>query len=193
MATQAGHCGGGLVEIGAPVLGIETRGKGGGADEIAEHHRDRAALGREFRGLSRRGRRLRPCAHVGRRRRRQCGDGGEQLSPIAHGGDTDHLEVIDRQVRKDRLVDAVVAKRGLVTLETYALQPRPDVHARPQRPFPLSTGRIGLSRVAVASPRRAKWPTDAFLRRFFLAVRRRHPYGLAGRWMSDPGTYLAAP
>ena len=140
MPAESGHRRRGFVEIGAhqiaPILGIEARGNGGGADEIAEHDRDRATLGGEFRGLSRRARRLRPSAHVGRRRRRQRGDGGEELSPITHGGDADLLQVIDRQVRKDRLVNPVVAKRGLVLPETQISQPRPNVHApAPKKDF----------------------------------------------------------
>ena len=50
MPAEAGHRRRGFVEIGvdevAPVFGVELRGEAGRADEIAEHHRDRAALGR---------------------------------------------------------------------------------------------------------------------------------------------------
>ena len=49
MAAKIGHRRRSLVEIGvdevAPVLGVELRGEARRADEIAEHHRDRAALG----------------------------------------------------------------------------------------------------------------------------------------------------
>ena len=87
MAAETGHRRRGLVEIGAdeiaPVFGVEPRGKGGRADEIAEHHRDRPALGRSLktlgrRGLGRGGRRVRR-----RRWARQGGDCGEQPAPIA--------------------------------------------------------------------------------------------------------------
>ena len=49
MAAKSGHRLRRFVEIGvdevAPVLGVELRGKARRADKIAEHHRDRAALG----------------------------------------------------------------------------------------------------------------------------------------------------
>ena len=87
MAAETRHRGGGLVEIGAdqiaPVLGVQPRRKTRRADEIAEHHRDRAALRRNLktlgrRGLGRGGRRVRR-----RRWARQGGDRGEQPAPIA--------------------------------------------------------------------------------------------------------------
>ena len=55
MTAKIGHRRRGLVEIGvdevAPVLGVELRGQACRADEIAEHHGDRAALGRDVRIL----------------------------------------------------------------------------------------------------------------------------------------------
>ena len=49
MAAKIGHRRRSFVEIGvdevAPVFGVELRGKARRADKIAEHHRDRAALG----------------------------------------------------------------------------------------------------------------------------------------------------
>ena len=58
MAAKIGHRRRSLVEIGvdevAPVLGVQLRGEARRADEIAEHHRDRATLGGDF-GDPRRG------------------------------------------------------------------------------------------------------------------------------------------
>ena len=49
MTAKIGHRTRSLVEIGidegAPILGVQPRGKMRRADEIAEHHRDRAAFG----------------------------------------------------------------------------------------------------------------------------------------------------
>ena len=49
MTAKIGHRGRSLVEIRvdevAPVFGVELRGEARRADEIAEHHSDRAALG----------------------------------------------------------------------------------------------------------------------------------------------------
>jgi hypothetical protein len=70
-----------------------------------------------------------PC-RVGRRWRRQCGDRGEQHAPVAYGGNADLLQVLDCQVRKDRLTDPVVAERGFVLPETQVLEPGRDVHGR---------------------------------------------------------------
>ena len=87
MAAETRHRRRGLVEIGAdqiaPVLRVEPRRETRRADEIAEHHRDRAALRRNLktlgrRGLGRGGRRVRR-----RRWARQGGDCGEQPAPIA--------------------------------------------------------------------------------------------------------------
>ena len=55
MAAKPGHRRRSLVEIGvdevAPVLGVELRGEARRADEIAEHDRDRTALGRCLKAL----------------------------------------------------------------------------------------------------------------------------------------------
>jgi hypothetical protein len=58
MAAERRHGGGGFIQIGvdevAPVLWVELRGEAGRANEIAEHHCDRTAFGRDFRTFGRR-------------------------------------------------------------------------------------------------------------------------------------------
>ena len=87
MAAEPRHRARGLVEIGpdqvAPVLRVELGREARRADEIAEHHRNRAALRRYLKTLARRG--LGRGGKRVRRRRwaRQGGDCGEQPAPIA--------------------------------------------------------------------------------------------------------------
>ena len=86
MAAKPRHRGRGFVEIGvdevAPVLRVEPRREARRADEIAEHHRDRAALARvETSGGAGSGG-GRQAASVGGRAG-QGGDCGEQPAPIA--------------------------------------------------------------------------------------------------------------
>ena len=54
---------------------------------------------------------------LGRRRRGQRGDRGEQHAPVAYGRYADLLQVFDCQVREDRLPDPVVEKCSLVFAE----------------------------------------------------------------------------
>ena len=133
MAAETGHRRRSLVEIGvdevAPVLGVELRGEARRADEVAEHDRDRTALGRDlgsFVGGAGEG-----CSRSARKsRRRQGGDRGEQHAPIAYGRNADLLEVLGRQVREDRLLDPVIAKRGLVLAKAETAKPPADIHGR---------------------------------------------------------------
>ena len=48
--------------------------------------------------------------------------------------DTKLLEVLDRQVRQDRLVDVVLAEHSLVLSEAKAPQPDHDIHDGAQAP-----------------------------------------------------------
>ena len=134
VAAKPSHRRCGLVEIGvdqaAPILGVEPRRERRRTDQIAEHDRDRAALGGDFRDSFRWRRRSRRRGGLPRSsRRRQCGYGSEQFAPIADGRDAYLLEVLRRQVRKYCFVDPVVAKRGLVSLKANLFQPRSEVHA----------------------------------------------------------------
>jgi hypothetical protein len=108
----------------------QSSGSSRRSDGIAEHDRDRAALRREFRGFA-------PHGRTGRRAglRRggwsdQLRDSGEQLASITDGSDTDLPKVFRRYVTEDLFVDAVLAKSGLVLVETETAKPTADVHGR---------------------------------------------------------------
>ncbi len=83
----------------AHVLGIEPRRQGGRTDEIAEHDGELAPL----RGIWRGGSRDR---FMRRERRRSVGprggrsfeflDRGHDFAPVAHNGDAEILEILDR-------------------------------------------------------------------------------------------------
>ena len=134
MAAEPAHRVRRLVEIGvdeaAPVFRVELRGEARRADEVAEHHGNRAALGGDFRGFGGVVPEKAAAHRLGRRRRRQCGDRGEQHAPVAYGRDADLLQVLDRQVREDRLPDPVVAKRSLIFAKAETAKPPADVHGR---------------------------------------------------------------
>jgi hypothetical protein len=132
VAAEACYAGGGLVEIGvdeiAPILGVELRREARRADEIAEHHGDRAALGGRLR-TSRRRRLRRRCGRVHRRRGdSESGDGREQSHPVADRGNANVLEVIRRQLRQNVRVDLVVPEIRLVMAEAETAKPPRHVH-----------------------------------------------------------------
>ena len=58
---------------------------------------------------------------------------------IPDGRDTDLPEVFRRYVTEDLVVDPVIAKNGLVLVETEIAEPPADVHAAPH----LASGDIG--------------------------------------------------
>ncbi len=134
VAAQARHRRGGLVEIGvdeiAPILGVEPRRQARRADEIAKHHRDRAALG-EIRL-----RRLRSSGRFGSRRefslrrRRVRGEAGDRLHQALARPErkADFLEVRFGEVGEDVGVDFVGAKSRFVLVEAETLQPLAHVH-----------------------------------------------------------------
>ena len=134
MAAKIGHRRRSFVEIGvdevAPVLGVELCGETRRADEIAEHHRDRTALGRCLKALGwsrlRRG--------SGNVRRTTCagyyGDRVEQPSSIANNRNANVLEVVNRQPRQQVRVDLVVPELLLVLAEPKTAKPPADIHRR---------------------------------------------------------------
>src|SRR5271166_1983515 len=65
---------------------------------------------------------------LNRRRRRQCGDRSEQQAPVAYGRNADLLQVLDCQVREDRLPDPVVEKRSLIFAKAETAKPLADIH-----------------------------------------------------------------
>ena len=126
MAAERGHGGRGGVEVTphqiAPVLGIELRREARRADEVAEHHRDRTALGVL---AGRRGwrRGLRRWWFGGQRRGRR-----EQLAPMPQRSDADFLQVRVGERRRESEVDVVVGERLGVLPEIEPLQPIGDAH-----------------------------------------------------------------
>ena len=130
----------------AQVLRVEPGRERRRAREVAEQHRQMPALrarsvrvvasfgsaGRGRRARRLRGRRLRGrlrTARNGRRRAAQRGDGGEQLAAVPDRGDAHLLQVVGRQLREHRSIDAVVAERRLVLAEAKAAEPGRYVHA----------------------------------------------------------------
>jgi hypothetical protein len=108
----------------AEILNVEACGKCGGADEIAEHYCQLPAFrGRRtdnFRQLYGRFT-LSPSA--------QQSDCGEQLAAMPDEVDAEVLEVFGGQLRQDRRINGVVAKRLLVLLQSKAVKPGCDVQA----------------------------------------------------------------
>jgi len=107
----------------AHVLGIEPRGECGRADEIAEHHREMAALGGVLRRRWGRGARRLGWAV----RRAESGDRLEQAFTVTQG-DAKLSEIAFVQVDQNVRADRILAERVLVLTETEAPQPIPDVH-----------------------------------------------------------------
>src|SRR6516165_950387 len=60
----------------------------------------------------------------------ELGYGFEQLAPVAYRRHADVLQIIGRQLREHRPIDFVLAKGGLVSLQTKAPQPGRYVHRR---------------------------------------------------------------
>ncbi len=121
----------------AQILGIELRRQRRRTDQVAEHHRELAALcaagSRHWAGI-----RIRCRAGP------QRGDGIEQLAAVSDRGDAEPDQIVGGQARQDLGVDVVLAECRLVAREPEALQPAPDVH-HPLPPRPVR----GLSRVAL--------------------------------------------
>ena len=116
MAAKPGHRRRGFVEIGvdevAPVLGVELRREARRADEIAEHDRDRAALGgssmeQDLSAAQSCPPRLDSAIALSRRLRCPRSTPSFSRSP-------------SRQFRQDFRVDLVVPKCGLVLAESEA-------------------------------------------------------------------------
>ena len=135
-----------LVEIGvdkvAPVLRVESSGKLGRTDKVAEHHRDRAPLGqiRRREGLRRLG--------GSRGRRSSRGWKGfapvplayrlEQPSAVAER-DFELLEIPIGEIAEHVEVNLVVPKRFLVLAEAETAEPLADFHDRAKAPETMSS------------------------------------------------------
>ena len=117
------------------ILGIEPRRECGRADEIAEHHAERAAFGR---GLGRTGRstglamgrRDRTGSSAGLSSRRNAAIASSKLAAMAERGDAEILEVVGRQIGQQFGVDVILAECRLVSFKTERSQPVRDVHCR---------------------------------------------------------------
>ena len=125
-----------LVEIGiediAPVFHVEPRGEAGRTDQIAEHHRDRAALGIQGAkvcgaeaGAAATSRRL-GSAPFGRHTR--CY--GLQQSFAVAERDAELFEVAVSEIGEHVHIDLVVAKLLPVLTEAKSAQPFADIHSR---------------------------------------------------------------
>ena len=126
------------------VLGIEPRRQRGRADEIAEHHRELAALG----GVQR--------ARRGRRRSRngdcrrallhgfEIGNRAQQLAAMAEQ-EAQLLQILIRQIGEDAEIDPVLAKRLRVLLQTDPAEPTVDVQVQSFRPLSAAVFEKGLS------------------------------------------------
>jgi hypothetical protein len=55
-------------------------------------------------------------------------DRNDKPSPIAYPRNAELLQILHREVRKNRLVDPVVAERGLIFAETETTKPPADIH-----------------------------------------------------------------
>ena len=103
----------------AQILGVEPRGERGRANEIAEHYRERPALGSWCsRGLLR----------CGINMAAQRGDRFEKLAAVASKHDTEVLEILCCELGQRVPIYFVVAESGLVSFKTQAPQPRGYVH-----------------------------------------------------------------
>src|SRR6516165_1721125 len=136
----------------AQILEVETRGQGCRPDEIAKHDGQLTplCLGRGpclsgMRGSPRLGAREGRSGgreeadaagsrgwnwirrHIGSA---ELGNGFEQLAAVPNEADAEILEVVSCQLRQQCPIDFVLAKSGLVLLETQAAQPRRYVHRR---------------------------------------------------------------
>ena len=105
----------------AQILGIEQRGECSRTDQVAKHHGQLAALGGGFPAFYRPFRR----AFIAQR-----GNRGEQSAAMSNRTDADVPEIVGGQLREDRSVDLVVAKCLFVLLQSEAVEPRRNVHAR---------------------------------------------------------------
>ena len=115
----------------AHILGVEPGRERGRANEVAEHDRELTALG----GV--------PCTLrlCGRRQfcdRDRCGgragqlaDRCQQFPPMADDYDAKLSQIFRGQVRKNRFVDFIIAKRLRVLLQTDRAKPTIDVHDHP--------------------------------------------------------------
>ncbi len=106
------------------ILGIEPRGKLGRADEVAEHHRELAALC----GIRRR-------ARIDGRRWTRAGIGSAQTGnrpekplPMPEGEHAELLKIGVAQVNQNVAVNTVLAERRFILAEPEAPQPIPHVH-----------------------------------------------------------------
>jgi hypothetical protein len=113
-----------------------------------------AALGAVFgRGAGSSGKRHRiVCSCLGAPIGAQGGDGAEELQAVTDCGDAKLLQGFVRQVRKDRLVDLILAEGRLVPFESQVPQPSSKVHdsRAPKTPHKASSFRSkGLSRAKV--------------------------------------------
>ena len=101
----------------AQLFRIDPAAEIGRTDKIDEHDCELTALGRCGRPS---------CRPV----RRQEADCIENLPPVANGLDADLFEIVNRQVRQDVKIDAVLPERLLIGLQAEAAQPFSDVQLR---------------------------------------------------------------
>ena len=135
VAAKARHRLRSLVEIGpdqiAPILRVEPRRKARRADEIAEHDRDRTALGGVGTCADRDMALRRDRIHAfgtGGGRGVELLNRGNDFAPMANDSDAQFPQVVNRQFRQHRAVDFVVAECRLILPEAEVPQPLPDVH-----------------------------------------------------------------
>ena len=115
----------------AQILGVETRRKRCRADQIAEHHRQLAALGLgPHPSLPRERGRAREGVAGGGGLSAERGNGFEQFAPVADRYNPDLLEILRCQLRQHLSVDRVRAERRLVLGEPKTLQPISNFHVR---------------------------------------------------------------
>ena len=120
------------------ILGIKPRRQGGGADEIAEHHAERAAFGLRGRGRFRASdqpgvQNIPTSLDRGRRRLTESGNRIKQHAAVADQRDAKVLEVLGGQLRQHPDVDPVVAEGRLVLLKSQLSQKVTDIHGHTTR------------------------------------------------------------
>ena len=117
----------------AQVLGVEMPRQGSGADKVAEHHRQLAALGFYTGGALRGG--VRSWRRLGRGL--QLRDRREELAARAQRN-ADLLEVIFGNMGQRIEIDLVLGEQIHVSAEAQMVQPRGDVlrHSRLAQTYP---------------------------------------------------------
>jgi hypothetical protein len=139
MPAKPGHRVRSFVQIGvdqvAPVLRVELRGEACRSDEVAKHHCDRAALGRNLWGFGKHRGGWRSANRFRADRRRQRSNRVEQFTAMPDASNPQILKVLRRQALKDLVVDFIFSKRRFVLGKAQITKPAPDIHLfAPARP-----------------------------------------------------------